>query len=592
MPIIRYFRFAVILVVMEICYFLSGYIFWYNHDVLNFLWSSQYSYFPSYYSNGFWIIPLLLIVPFLILEKYGTKVIVRENLIIGFLFLGSFVNAFSLWRIPEINPDMILYNSQARYVVDHSILSFMLEFGKNYGTRGLPLPSLIFGLAYSLFGIHRYAIQLVNSILFSLIVVLGYLIAKELFTREVGVYSGIILLSSPFMISQAPLTSVDVATTFFVTLSIYQLVRMMKRPGPLSSVLAAVTVFLASLCKVTSLFFLFPVLLILCVIMILRSRQRLTVLSVLVFSTTLALLVGTMTLPFYMTIASHIRRGLTGASNNPFLNIISHPVLLTGPYWVWGRITIIAIAILKSLVLSITIPVFLLALLMLSFVFLKKDKTRIASCLLLTTWIIVPTMYTLDPSTLWGGARYMMPAYPAYAILAASFLTIFKDKRLRRMICVSILVFSIVSAQIMYGYAWGESPSRNLMHAAETVQPLIAQGKSIRVCFDYAAAWMSIYEPSLYPKGDPFDLSSHSLFSCINPNDKLPHYLVLVRARGEIFGHNYFTYTMSPEESQFLIKNYLRIMTFEGGALEGPWVDTTVEVFILQTSAGIVAVAN
>ncbi len=577
---IRKFRFPVILVVgMEICYFLSGYIFWYNNNVLSVLWSSQYSYFPSYYSNGFWIIPLLITAPLLILVKYGkSSVIVRESLIVSALFIGSFVNAFSLWQIPEFIPDAILWNYQARYIVEHSIPSFLLGFGRNVvSSSGLPLPTLIFGLAYSLFGVHRFSIQLVNSTLFSLIVVLGYLIGRELFTREVGVYSGIILLSSPFMVSQVPLTLVDVATTFFVTLSIYQILRLMKKPGLLSTVLAAVTVLLASLCKITSLFFLFPFLLVLYAIMILRSRQKSLVLRrMLLFFTTLALLLAAVTLPFYATITKEY----WSAFSNPFATIISTPNILNVPF------TMLPMAILQGLILSVTIPVFILALLGLSFVFLERTKkrnkmnrTRIASCVLLATWIIVPIMYTLYPVFLLSGARYMMPTYPAYAVLAASFLPVIKDKRLRRMICVSILVLSIVSAQFMYGYTWSQSPSRNLMYAAEYLQPKIAQGASVVVCYPNMAAYMSIYAPAVYPKDDPFDLSPRSLFSCIDPNATLPEYLVIVIGMA-----NYIeSYPNLPDsQAQFLITHYRWVTTFDGGDYQVAWAGLAVEIWALK----------
>lgn len=578
-----YVKLLVIILGLEICYFLSGYIFWYKRNVLNFFWSTDYTYFPDFYSNGFWLIPLLIVISFMILEKFGTKIIPSNKVIICALFLGALVNAFSFWKIPEIAmTDAVLWNTQARYIVDHSIPTFLQGFSRYYVTMGVPLPSLIFSLAYSFFGVHRYAIQLVNSILFSLVVVLVFLIGKALFSKDVGIYSGIFLLSSPFMTSQVPLIMVDITTTFFITLSVYQAIRMMNNPGLSSIVLACACVLLACLSKVTALLFLLPCLLFLCIIMPLRSREKLRTIQVtLLFSITLALIVMTVTWLYYLPIAHYYEKN----STNPLFQILSHPVLLNGTYWIWGRITLSIMGVLKSLVLSITIPIFILAIIGVIFASLRKQKAHITSQLLLASWIIIPVLYTLDLGTLYGGARYLMPSYPAFALLAASSVLLIKDKRVRRTLCVSILVFSIVSSQLMYGYSWSESTSRNLMQAADFLHPFILQGMSVKVCDDNVAAWMSIYEPTLYNKDTVPRLGSQNLFSCINPGDALPQYLVFVRARAVIYGHEYEPYPiMAPEESQFLIAHYLRIITLGGGSLDGPWFDTTVEIFMLQSS--------
>ena len=556
---------------IEICYFLSGYIFWYGHNVLSFWWSRQFSLFPSYYCTGFWVIPCLIVFAVLILEKFRNSSFIRDDkLIIGILFFASFVNAFALWGIPEINPDSILWNYQARYLANHGILSFLLGFGKTIGFRsGLPLPTLIFGLAYKLLGVHRFAIQTVNSIFFSLIVVLVYLIGKEIFAKNVGFYSAILMLSSPFMVSQVPLTLIDVPTTFFVTLGIYQIVRMVKKPGMLSSTLGAVTVILASMCKLTALLFLLPFLVVFYAIVLLQSRHRFRVLrSIAFFSLVFAVFFSAFVLGFYAAIISRYPTVI----GNSFASILFHPTILNASYHT------LAASIVKSLILSVTLPVFILSLVGLFIVLLRRDKLRFPSCLLMMIWIVVPTMYTLLPA-LYATARYAMPTYPAYTLLAATSLTAIKDKRLRRIALFSILIFSIANTHYMYAYAWNQSSSRNLMAAAEYLQPRIAQGATVTVCYDPMSAWMSIYAPPLYPTGNP-NFNPRNLFSCVNPNSTLPEYLVLVRG---IAGNTSAYPTMSPQELQFLSTHYAKIATFQGGDLEGPWIGITVEVYMAYT---------
>jgi len=68
----------------------------------------------------------------------------------------------------------------------------------------------------------------------------------------------------------------------------------------------------------------------------------------------------------------------------------------------------------------------------------------------------------------------------------------------------------------------------------------------------------------------------------LDPGDP-PQYVVLVDAWTRVRGVLYLTYpTMTPDEAQFLGIHYVKIKTFEGGNLHGPWLGLVVEVYQLR----------
>jgi len=113
----------------------------------------------------------------------------------------------------------------------------------------LPLPPLIHGVIFQIFGESRVAVQVFTSLLFSGTVILTYLIGKILWSAELGLYAGILLLGMPYLVSQVPLMMVDVAAMFFLTLAVFASVAAVARGGPLLCLMAAVAITLALLAK-------------------------------------------------------------------------------------------------------------------------------------------------------------------------------------------------------------------------------------------------------------------------------------------------------------------------------------------------------
>lgn len=569
-------QFIGVIVALEFSYFLSGYIFWLNHDVLDFYWAASYVFFPDHYQVGFWVIALLSLcaVPLVFIRR--RLPILTERSILVVLFVASIANAITFWSVPEINPDATLWNYQAGYVASHGLFSFITGFGSSVvSSSGLPIPSLIFGIAYTLFGFHRYVIQAVNTVFFGLTTVLAYFIGKNLFDRRTGTYAGLCFLSSPFVISQVPLMLVDVISSFFMILSIFSFTVMVKSRRITIAALSIIPFALALLSKVTSAFVLVPIMVVIFVWGLFRSKQkssrRLLMRNLAMFLFLVGLL-GFMILPFYARISSSF------LYRDPFsvaiAQVLHPPMLQRAP-------DIVLNAIEKSLILSVTIPLLALSLLGAFIGFRKRDRRP--GYVILVVWVGILTLLFFEPLTINSAARWIMPTYPAYSIAGAALLTRIRDRRFRRTLLAAILIFSVVSAHFMYAYAWDQSTSRSLMYAADFLQQSSASNSSIRVCGSHVAEWMNIYDSRIQPQASmsPFYTGPFSLFQCVNPNQTLPQYLVLVK--GECCSGIYSLYpTLSPAELDFLKVHYTLLRVFSGGDMQGPWVGMQADIYVLK----------
>ena len=139
---------------------------------------------------------------------------------------------------------------QAKYIEIHGNGYFLVAWGNDIPAwTDMPLPPFIYGLIFQVFGESRLAIQIFTSLLFSATVVLTYLIGKTLWSRDLGLFAGILLLGMPYLLAQVPLMMVDVAAMFFLTLAVLATIAAVARGGPLLCMLAAVAITLAMLAK-------------------------------------------------------------------------------------------------------------------------------------------------------------------------------------------------------------------------------------------------------------------------------------------------------------------------------------------------------
>lgn len=167
-----------------------------------------------------------------------------------FLFLFSFITSVNFWKMPEVIVDASRYFTQAKHLEVYGIGYFLKEWGKNIMSwTDLPLIPFLYGLIFKFFGESRLYIQIFTTLLFSMTVVLTYLIGKELWDEDTGLYGGALLLGIPYLFVQAPLMLVDIPTMFFLTFSVFALIKSLRSNGLGMMVFSSFALFLAFFSK-------------------------------------------------------------------------------------------------------------------------------------------------------------------------------------------------------------------------------------------------------------------------------------------------------------------------------------------------------
>ena len=148
------------------------------------------------------------------------------------LFIASFGASAMFWSQPEVIIDVSRYFAYAKHLALYGTGNFLSQWGTAINPwTDLPLVPFLYGLIFKIFGESRIFIQIFNSTLFSLTVVLTYVIGKTLWSDEVGYFAGAMILGIPYIFSQVPLMLVDVPTMFLLTLSVYTFIKAVEKGG-------------------------------------------------------------------------------------------------------------------------------------------------------------------------------------------------------------------------------------------------------------------------------------------------------------------------------------------------------------------------
>ncbi|MGB5259583.1 MAG: hypothetical protein WBO34_03570, partial [Gammaproteobacteria bacterium] len=97
------------------------------------------------------------------------------------LSTAAFLVTAGLWQQPEVIVDAARHFMQAKYLELHGVGYFLSAWGNDIPAwTDLPLPPLIYGVIFQVFGESRLGVQVFTSLLFSGTVVLTCLIGKTL----------------------------------------------------------------------------------------------------------------------------------------------------------------------------------------------------------------------------------------------------------------------------------------------------------------------------------------------------------------------------------------------------------------------------
>jgi hypothetical protein len=189
---------------------------------------------------------------------------------IAWLFLSSYIITSLIWREPEVIIDSSRYFTQAKHLEVYGIGYFFREWGRDIvAWTDMPLIPFIYGIIFKFFGEGRIPIQIFTTFLFSMTVVLTYLIGKTLWDENIGLFGGMLLIGIPYLFIQTPLMLIDIPTMFFLTLSILTFIKALEN-GKAWIVFSSISIFFTFYSKYST----WPMMSVLVVIFIVCLFQR------------------------------------------------------------------------------------------------------------------------------------------------------------------------------------------------------------------------------------------------------------------------------------------------------------------------------
>ena len=345
----------------------------------------------------FFIILVLICALSFVIARIDFKI--KDKYFLIFIFILAFVLSSLLWSAPDPNPDVVEFFGVSKYVEQNGLVNYFTGFGTQ-ALKGYRFHSLlpIIGLAFSVFGESIFLVHFILSLLYAFIPVLTFLLAKKLFNRKIAVVAAFFVLSMPNMLVQSYMFMVDISSVFFVLLALLSFYLFLHKKKIYYYPLTLITFLFALTSKRPAILFLILSLPVLFII-VKRSNgfslKKLSMKSFILFYSIFVLL-------FILVFLK-----LDFFSNQIQLDISQMSLINNAPQYVTPESYFFQIQPLIIILFLISIVFFIF-----------KPKL---SYLFLLTWIFFPYLF-IQSSTI----RYMLPAFPAIAITAATLLSKFK----------------------------------------------------------------------------------------------------------------------------------------------------------------------
>lgn len=355
-----------------------------------------------------------------------------------FLPVVAMLAIVPLWREPELLLDSSRYFLQAKHLSQYGILSFWQEWGHSINAwTDLPLSSFLYGLLFELFGEERIVIQIFNTLLFILTLLLTTLCGEILINKQSGFFAGLLLIGLPYLMTQTPLMLVDTHTMFFMSLSFYTFLKAQEREKRWV-ILSSMTIAMAMLVKFST----WPMLMILPLIAIAGNRKRpAEVLGRMIIIFALAaVLISPFLIVKHHLIAKQF--GLLMRIQKPLMTVwMEHPAsrffFQTHPFITllagWG-------------------------------VYLSARRKNYP--------LLVMGIFLLFFFVQVGRIRYILPLMPFFTITAATGLSAFKEIKVQRFIALTIVLTAVIITQTAYLPFLRRTSMANITDAATYINAL------------------------------------------------------------------------------------------------------------------------
>lgn len=442
------------------------YIFRIEDNTVLMSWNLVFTYGNINIQNLFIILSIVILISFLISRIRSFDHLNQEKYHILFLFLSGMIIGSLFWNIPEINPDAARYFTEAKYLEIKGIWSYFDDWGHGFFVwSDFPSIPFFYGIIFRYLGEYREYIQIFNTILFSLTAVLTYKIAKRLWNEEIGIYSGLLLMSFPFLLSQIPLMLVEIPFMFLTILSAFLLFKVFD--NKYYSIPASIVIFFAVYAKMSSILILFPAIFILLInyryVILNKNRWIFTIIFCSVLVISFFILKMDVILQYKQTVIQ-------------IVNILTYFESPLNYFFQVGPILILLV------VYSIIIA-------------FRKKKLNY---LIAIAWVGIPFLFLYN-----ARIRHMIPVFPFIAMMAALSLSTISDKPLKKFVTLSL--FLVPLALTIYAYIPYEEnfTDRNIKDAAEFTNSLNIS--EIEIFLDFSEKHS--YNPD--PLVLLFDLYSH-----------------------------------------------------------------------------------
>jgi hypothetical protein len=365
-----------------------------------------------------------------------------------FLTVAAIAPSIIMYSEPELIVDASRYFIQAKHLELYGASYFIQQWGDKINAwTDLPLIPFIYGLIFRYAGESRVFVQVLNTIMFALTALSVFHIGRTVGDDETALYSGLFMLSMPYVYTQVPLMLVDMGTMFLLTLSILIFIRAIMRGGiwiPAASMAIASLLFVKySTWVMMSVFMVITAALVINRTIEGGKEGSRILLRALITGAAALVIISPVAFNYLDVIKSQI--GLLLSYQKPALKGWGENYLSTFLFQIHPFVSGLAI---WSLYIAVR----------------RKDFVYAGIC-----WLVILMLYL-------GGwrIRYMLPVFPMIAVMAGYGLREIPDKTSRLFTAVSAFTTSAAVALFIYLPFLGNMSQANLMKAGQHLNALKA----------------------------------------------------------------------------------------------------------------------